>query len=295
MRNLNRIIKHWQLCLIVLALPHLTTSALAGVRASGAKRQQSAVSAQEKTALPPILRLVGFNQHLGEQIPLDDTFTDETGRTVTLGSFFHAEKPVVLILAYYHCPMLCSEVLSGATSAFKKLGFSIGKQFNVLTLSFDPKDTPATASETKQTYIQQYGDAKAAQTWHFLTGDKPHIDALTNAVGFHYAFDPKTGLYAHAAGLVVVTPGGKLAQYFYGVEFSERDLRLAIVQSSTEKIGSVVDEVLLYCCKYDPNTGRYQTIVARLLQIVGAFTILVIGGGLLFFFHLDAKSKTRPV
>ncbi len=280
-------------CLLALAFPVLAIGAVSDVPAntSGTKRPVS--SGNQKSGLPEILRLVGFNQHLGAPIPLDDTFTDESGGTVPLRTFFQDQKPVVLILAYYHCPMLCSEVLSGATTAFKKLGFRIGKQFNVLTVSFDPKDTPESATETKHTYIQQYGDPNAATAWHFLVGDEQHIHSLTDAVGFHYALDPNTGQYAHAAGLVVVTPEGKLAQYFYGVEFSERDLRLAIVQSSAEKIGSVVDEVLLYCCKYDPNTGRYEALIAKVLQIVGVVTIVVIGGGLLFFFRLDAKSRTR--
>lgn len=244
-----------------------------------------------KDGLPPILRRVGFNQRLGEHIPLDDTFTDEHGSPVRLRDYF-GQKPVVLILAYYTCPMLCSEVLSGAASVFKKLGFKIGDQFNVLTVSFDPRDSPQAAADAQRTYLRLYGDPKSSAGWHFLTGKKLQIDALADSVGFHYAFDPKTGQYAHAAGLVVITPDGRLAQYFYGIQFSDRDLRLAIVQSSSEKIGSVVDEILLYCCKYDPNTGRYQALIARTLQIAGAFTILVLGGGLLFFFRLEAKTRT---
>lgn len=278
---------------VVLLLAPALAWCQAPSSASANHSQGPAATVDQKTALPPILQNVGINQHLGSAIPLDDTFTDESGRTVPLQTFFHSKKPVVLILAYYHCPMLCSEVLSGATSAFKKTGFAIGKQFNVLTVSFDPQDTPQIAAQTKQTYMQQYGDPNAAEGWHFLVGTKPHIDALANAVGFHYAFDPKTGLYAHAAGLVVITPAGKLAQYFYGVEFPEHDLRLALVQSSADKIGTLADEILLYCCKYDPNTGRYQAVIARVLQIAGAFTILVIGGGLLWFFRLDAKIKAQ--
>ena len=278
---------------VVLLLAPVLAWCQAPSSATANHSQGPAAAVDQKTALPPILRNVGINQHLGSAIPLDDTFTDETGKTLSLRTFFNSKKPVVLILAYYHCPMLCSEVLSGATSAFKKTGFTIGKQFNVLTVSFDPKDTPQIAAQTKQTYMRQYGDPNAAAGWHFLVGTKPNIDALANAVGFHYAFDPKTGLYAHAAGLVVITPAGKLAQYFYGVEFPEHDLRLALVQSSADKIGTLADEIVLYCCKYDPNTGRYQALVARILQIAGAFTILVVGGGLLWFFRLDAKFKAQ--
>jgi protein SCO1 len=223
-------------------------------------------------------------------MPLDANFTDENGKTVSLRSYF-GRRPVVLILAYYRCPMLCSEVLSGATTAFKTVGFQIWRQFNVLTVSFDPRNTPEIAVAKKQTYIKEYGDPMAATGWHFLTGQKPQIDLLAGAVGFHYSYDPKTGQYAHAAGLVVISPKGKIAQYFYGIEFPSRDLHLAIVQSSAEKIGSLADEIILYCCKYDLGTGRYQAVIARVLQIVGAFTILVVGGGLLVFFRLDRRNK----
>lgn len=241
--------------------------------------------------LPPILRHVGITQQLGSQVPLGATFKDENGRTVTLNSYF-GKRPVVLILAYYRCPMLCSEVLSGAATALKNVGFQIGKQFEVLTVSFDPRDTPDIAAMKKQIYIKNYGDPLAAKGWHFLTGQKDQIDSLANAVGFHYQYDPKTGQYAHAAGLVVLSPKGKVAQYFYGVEFLSRDLHLAIVQSSVEKIGTFADEIVLYCCKYDLGTGRYEAIISRVLQIVGGFTILIVGGGLLLFFRMDRRNRT---
>lgn len=244
----------------------------------------------ERGKLPPILQSVGLNQRLGAQIPLDANFIDENGKTVSLRSYF-GTRPVVLILAYYRCPMLCSEVLSGAATAFKNVGFRIGHQFNVLTVSFNPRETPDLAASTKQRYIQDYGDPRGALGWHFLTGQKTQIDALASAVGFHYSYDQKTGQYAHAAGLVVITPEGKVAQYFYGVEFSDRDLRLALVQSSAEKIGSLVDEVILFCCQYDPGTGRYQAMLARVLQFAGAFTILVVGGGVLVFFRMDRRNR----
>jgi protein SCO1/2 len=187
--------------------------------------------------------------------------------------------------------MLCSEVLSGAVTALKNVGFRIGKQFEVVTVSFDPRDTPEIAAAKKQIYIKQYGDSLAASGWHFLTGQKAQIDSLADAVGFHYHYDPKTGQYAHAAGLMVISPRGKVAQYFYGIEFPSRDLHLALVQSSVEKIGSLADEIVLYCCQYDPNTGRYQAVIARVLQILGAVTILVVGGGLLLFFRMERRNK----
>jgi protein SCO1 len=242
--------------------------------------------------LPNILKGVYFEQRLGNQIPLDATFTDESGNPVVLRSYFE-KKPVVLIMAYYRCPMLCSQVLHGAASAFKQLSFQVGDQFNVLTVSIDPEETPALATTTKRTYIKQYGDPAAAAGWHFLTGKKPQIDALADAVGFHYKYIPQLHQYAHAAGIMVLTPAGKVAQYFYGIEYRPQDLRLALVQGSHEQIGSVVDQILLYCCTYDPGTGRYHALVSRLLEIAGGATILLIGGALLFLFRWDAKRKSH--
>lgn len=242
------------------------------------------------TELPPILKNVRYEQRLDNQVPLNLAFRDESGRAVRLSDYF-GHKPVVLILAYYRCPMLCSQVLAGATHAFTQLPFRIGQQFNVLTVSFDSKETPALAASAKETYLRSYGHPEAADGWHFLTGQQPEIAALTQAVGFHYAWDPQTQQYAHATGIVVLTPRGKVAQYFYGIDYPAQDLRLALVQSSQEKIGSLADEVLLYCCKYDPNTGRYTAIIGRVLQIAGAFTLLILGGVLFLLFHLDKKKR----
>lgn len=240
--------------------------------------------------LPPILKNVRYEQRLDNQVPLNLAFRDESGKAVRLGDYFQ-KKPVVLILAYYRCPMLCSQVLAGATHAFTQLPFRIGQQFEVLTVSFDPRETPTMASSSKETYVRSYGHPEAAAGWHFLTGQQPEIAALTEAVGFHYAWDAQTKQYAHATGIVVLTPSGKVAQYFYGIDYPAQDLRLALVQSSQEKIGSLADEVLLYCCKYDPNTGRYTAIIGRVLQIAGAFTLLILGGVLLLLFHLDKKKR----
>lgn len=242
------------------------------------------------TELPPILKNVRYEQRLDNQVPLNLAFRDENEKAVHLNAYFGG-KPVVLILAYYRCPMLCSQVLAGATHAFTQLPFRIGQQFNVLTVSFDPKETPALARSAKETYLRSYGHPEAADGWHFLTGQQPEIAALTQAVGFHYAWDPQTQQYAHATGIVVLTPRGKVAQYFYGIDYPAQDLRLALVQSSQEKIGSLADEVLLYCCKYDPNTGRYTAIIGRVLQIAGAFTLLILGGVLFLLFHLDKKKR----
>lgn len=275
------------LVMVIMSSSGLGSSAVA--QSIGGLQDASGV-ATRRGELPPILQHVGITQRLGAQVPLGATFKDENGKLVSLGSYF-GKQPVVLILAYYRCPMLCSEVLSGAATALKNVGFKIGRQFEVLTVSFDPRDTPEIAAAKKQTYIKDYGDPLAAAGWHFLTGQKDQIDSLANAVGFHYQYDPKTGQYAHAAGLVVISPKGKVAQYFYGVEFPSRDLHLAVVQSSSEKIGSFADEIVLYCCKYDLGTGRYEAVIARVLQIVGAFTILIVGGGLLLFFRMDRRNR----
>jgi protein SCO1 len=249
----------------------------------------------KSTVLPPILKGINYEQRLGSQIPLDATFQDENGKTVQLASYF-GKKPVVLILAYYRCPMLCTLVMDGAAKAFKQLSFDLGDQFDALTVSFDPRDTPADSKREQAKYIQVYGHPDAVGAWHFLTGQKEQIDRLTDAVGFHYAYDPRTGQYVHTAGIVVITPAGKVAQYFYGVTFDPQFLRLALVQSSKEKIGSIVDQILLYCCTYNPDTGRYQATIARVLQIAGALTILLLAGGL-FILHRATKGKgggTQP-
>jgi len=250
--------------------------------------QQSVGTVTNSGALPAILKGVNFEQHLGSQVPLGATFKDEAGKTVSIGSYF-GKKPVVLILAYYRCPMLCSEVLSGVTSSLKKLNFKVGDQFSVVTLSFDPTETPALAAQTKQIYIKQYGDPAAGASWHFLTGAKSQIDRVTDAVGFHYKYFPQTKQYAHAAGIVVLTPTGKVGQYFYGIRYPERDLRLALVQSSQEKIGSPVDQLLLFCCTYDPDTGRYHALIGRVLQVVGGVTILLIGTAILLLYRSESK------
>lgn len=240
--------------------------------------------------LPPILKNVRYEQKLDSQVPLSLAFRDESGRPVRLSDYF-GRKPLVLILAYYRCPMLCSQVLAGATHAFRQLPFRIGQQFNVLTVSFDPRETPELAAASKQTYIASYGQPQAAGDWHFLTGREPEITALTQAVGFHYAWDAQTQQYAHATGIVVLTPSGKVAQYFYGIDYPVQDLRLALVQSSQERIGSLADEVLLYCSHYDPNSGRYTAVIGRVLQIAGAFTLLILGGVLFMLFYLDRKKR----
>lgn len=260
---------------------------------SAAAAQMGPPQAQLATPPPALLNDVAIEQNLNAQVPLDLAFKDENGRNVRLADYF-GQKPVVLALVYYDCPMLCTEVLNGMATSFRLLKFDVGKEFNVVTVSFDPKETPQLAAAKKKTYLQRYDRAGAENGWHFLTGQEPSIKALTNAVGFHYQWDPQTQQYAHATAIMVLTPQGKLAQYFYGVEYSPRDLRLGLIQASQNKIGTLVDQVLLYCYHYDPRSGKYGAIVSRIISIAGAITVVVLGGFLILMFRLEPKAvKTR--
>jgi protein SCO1 len=225
---------------------------------------------------PPGLQSVGIEQHLDDQIPPNLTFRDETGKAVRLGDYF-GKRPMILNLVYYQCPMLCGEVLSGLESALRVLKFDVGREFDVLTVSFDPRETSEMASAKKAEYLKRYRRSGAAAAgWHFLTGPQESIDALSKAAGFQYQYDARTGQFAHATAIMVLTPEGKIAQYYYGVEYAPKDLRLGLIQASENKIGSVVDQVLLYCYHYDPATGKYGAIISRVLQLSAAATILVL-------------------
>jgi protein SCO1 len=241
---------------------------------------------------PPGLKNVGIEQHLNEQIPPGLTFRDETGKAVRLGDYF-GKKPMVLNLVYYQCPMLCGEVLSGLESALRVLKFDVGKEFDVLTVSFDPKETPEIASEKKAEYLKRYGRPGAAAGWHFLTGPPASIDALTKAAGFQYQYDPKSGQFAHATAIMVLTPEGKIAQYYYGIEYAPKDLRLGLIQASENKIGTVVDQVLLYCYHYDPDTGKYGAIISRVLQLAAGATVLILGTFLVVMFRTGPANVIR--
>ena len=249
--------------------------ALPGVTASGQGMTQGIMSPPANVR-PPALKSVGIEQHLDEQIPANLTFRDETGKAVQLGDYF-GRRPMILNLVYYQCPMLCSEVLAGLEGAMRALKFDVGKEFDVLTVSFDPRETPEMAAAKKADSLKRYGRAGAADGWHFLTGQQSSIDALTKAAGFQYEYDPKIGQFAHATAILVLTPQGKIAQYYYGVEYSPKDLRLGLVQASQGKIGTAVDQVLLYCYHYDPQTGRYGAIVSRILRLAALATMLVLG------------------
>lgn len=219
-----------------------------------------------------LLENVGIEQRLGEQIPLDLVFRDESGSAVRLGEYF-GKKPVILTLVYYNCPMLCNQVLNGLTSALDVVSFDIGKEFDVVTVSFDPRETPQVAGSKKETYLQWYKRSGAAEGWHFLTGDRASIEKLTDAVGFHYKFDQSTDQFIHASGIMIATPEGKLARYFYGIEYAPKDLRLGLIEASDNRIGNPVDRILLYCYHYDPAAGKYGVVAMNLLRIAGIATI----------------------
>ena len=241
---------------------------------------------------PDILRNVGFDQRLGAQVPLDLAFRDETGSPVKLGDYL-GDKPVLLVPAYYECPMLCTIVLNGVTSALRALPFDVGKEFRVVTFSFNPHETSVLAVAKKATYIEDYRRPGAAAGWHFLTGDEPSIAALTQAIGFRYAWDEASKQYAHASGIVVLTPGGRISHYFFGVEFSPRDLRLALVEASGERIGSLVDQLLLFCFHYDPATGRYSRVALNAVRAGGVLTLAALVGFVVLMLRRDAIRARR--
>lgn len=225
---------------------------------------------------PPGLKNVGVQQNLNQSLPLDLTFTDDLGRTVRLGDYF-GKKPVVLSLVYFNCPMLCGEVLSGLEHSLRMMKFDVGKEFDVITVSFDPKDTPEMAAKKKAGFIKRYKREGAEQGWHFLVGKQDAIDALTKAGGFQYEYDEKTKQFAHATAIMIATPDGKIAQYYYGVEYPPKDLRLGLVEAGKGKIGNVVDQLLLYCYHYDPEQGKYSATILRLLRLAGIATMLSLG------------------
>jgi protein SCO1/2 len=262
--------------------PLIPTAVAQGLRAS---QQQPGV----QESIPDALKNVGFDQRLGEQVPLDLAFTDEAGNTVTLGDYF-GKRPVILSLVYYECPMLCTLVLNGLAGALKGVPFEMGESYDVLTVSFDPDDTPRLASAKKAKYLDSFGFEDRGDAWHFLVGDQEPIRALTEAVGFRYAYDEETDQFAHASGIMVLTPEGKVSRYFFGVEYSPRDLRLGLVEASENQIGSVVDQVLLYCFQYNPASGTYAATALGLVRVAGIVTVIAL---LLFMIRSVRRDRRR--
>jgi len=250
-------------------------------------------AAQELTQ-PAALRNVGIDQHLDAQVPLDLTFRDETGASVRLGDYF-GTKPVILTLVYYECPMLCTVILNGLVGALRALKFTIGDQFDMVTVSFNPTETPALAAAKKDNYLQRYGRPGAADGWHFLTGDEPAIRQLADTVGFRYTYVPERKEYAHAAGITVLTPAGKIARYFFGVEFAPRDLRLALVEASQNKIGTPIDQLLLYCFHYDPVTGSYAAAAMNIVRLGGGVTVIALAAFLLAMRRRERRRAAEAV
>ena len=270
----------------VLPLALLSVSAFAQIN--------SGVMSPPANTRPPRLQNVGIEQHLDAQIPPDLTFRDDTGKTVKLGDYF-GRKPLILNLVYYNCTMLCGEALAGLASAMRLVKFDVGNEFEVITVSFDPRETPEMAATKKVDYVKRYGRANAAAGWHFLTGQQESINALTKIVGFQYQYDEKSNQYAHATAIMVLTPQGRISRYFYGVDFPPKDLRMGLVEASQGKIGNAVDAVLLYCYHYDPETGKYGAIVANILRLAAAATILLLGGLIFILWRLDRAATQRAL
>jgi protein SCO1/2 len=236
-----------------------------------------------------VLKKVNIEQRLNSQIPLDLKFRDEAGREVRLGDYFHEGKPVVITLVYYECPMLCNQVLNGAVGTFQAMSFTPGREFEVVTVSFDEREGPELAAKKKDTYLKRYRREGAEAGWHFLTGDKAAIDALAQSVGFHYVWDEQSQQFAHASALMVATPEGRLSHYFYGIEYSPKDLRLALVEASEGKIGSPVDSLILYCYHYDPASGKFAPVMG-VLRGAGVLTVF---GLVALLLYLRRKTRQR--
>jgi protein SCO1 len=286
MRSGRTIRGGWQaavLCCVLLSVPVFAQVSSYGDKQTGENSGDQ---------LPTVLQKVGVAQHLNQQLPLDAAFVDESGKPVKLGDYF-GKHPALLSLVYYTCPMLCSEELDGITSSLEMVKLTPGKDFDVVVISIDPSDTPEQAAKSKDLYVKRYGRPETVAGWHFLTGQRPAIDAVTNAVGFGYVRVPgpdgKLSQFAHASSIEIVTPEGKLAQYYLGVEYSPKDMLLGLIDASGNKIGSPVANILTYCYHYDPQTNRHSLIVARVVQFGGMITVAGLGGFMFLMFRRDVK------
>ena len=248
-------------------------------------------AASEPNGLPPMLQDVGIDQKLGDQLPLDTEFKDENGNIVKLGSFFNSGRPVVLALVYYECPMLCNQVLNGLSGSLKGINFNAGKEFDVVAISFDARenDKPDLAKNKKASYMERYGRPGSENGWHFLTGTQASIDSVTKAAGFNYRWDEKSNQFAHAGGIMVVTPGGKMSHYLYGIDYAPKDLKFAVIEASENKVGDPADKLLLYCYHYDPSTGKYGLAILNVMRLGGIFTLICMGAMALVFWRRGKK------
>jgi len=247
-------------------------------------------SRAQQLTTPVILQRVSIAQNLNTQISPEILFRDETGKSVRLGDFFGG-KPIILSLVYFDCPALCTEVLNAELHTMRAMSIELGKDYQAVTVSFEPKDTPALAKAKRDIYAGQLGLPHGAENWHFLTGEQPSIDALTQAVGFHYAYDSANRQYAHAAAIMVLTPGGRISRYYYGVQFSARDVRLGLVEASAGKIGTITDHAMLFCYQYDPETGKYGLVVMNIVRGAGGLTVLALGIFMFVMFRRDRRNQ----
>jgi len=248
-----------------------------------------AVTAPARAESPPTgtLKQVAFDQNLDAQLPLDAAFRDEAGRPVRLGDYFVGKKPVILTLVYFRCPLLCGLELQGLARSLKPLTMDVGRQFEIVTISIDPEETPELAAAKKSAYIKRYGRPDAGRGWHFLTGKQDAIGRVARAAGFRYVYDPKSKLFTHASGLVVATPAGKISRYLYGIEYSPRDLQFALMESSAERIGSPVAQVLMFCYDYNAATGKYTIAIVKLVRVLGTATALALAAFMVVMFRRD--------
>ncbi|HLA11108.1 MAG TPA: SCO family protein [Pyrinomonadaceae bacterium] len=279
------------LVFVVATFASMAQAQMGGPRSGSPMYSSRPYSPSAPKGLPAALKDVGIDQKLNEQLPLDLVLHDETGRQVMLGDYF-GKKPVVLSLVYYDCPMLCNQVLNGMITSFRVLAFKPGEEFEVVTVSFDSKENAAQAAAKKKTYIGYLPEAKRASAtvgWHFLTGDEENIRKLTEAIGFRFSFDEATNQFAHGSAIYVATPQGKLARYFYGIEYAPRDLRLGLIEAAENKIGTPMDQLLLYCYHYDPTTGKYGAAVINLIRAGGVLTLLGIAGLFIFMRRRNAS------
>ncbi|GAC1401161.1 MAG: SCO family protein [Pyrinomonadaceae bacterium] len=294
--------KRRALCLMSIgALLFLIVMTANAQRSGGGLYSRPPDATQQPTNITPeTLKDIGIDQRLNEQLPLDAVFHDEEHKAIKLGDFFGQGKPVIVALVYYECPMLCNQVLNGLLNGLKEVPFNVGEEYNVVVVSFDPREdkNPDLPQAKKKTYLHYYLQDgtrpadKAKDGWHFLTGEQKEIEKLANAVGFHYKYDPVSEQYAHASGIMIATPAGKLARYYYGIQYVPKDLRLGIVEASQNKIASPVDKILLYCFHYDPTTGKYGAVIMNIVKIGGVLTIIGLAA-LIIGLSIGAKSVRK--
>ena len=247
-----------------------------------------ATEIQAQESLGGIVQQVRFDQNLGVKVPAELGFRDEQGRSVTLGDYF-GKRPMILTLVYFECPMLCTQELNSLTRSLRPLSINIGEDFDILTVSISPTETPELASKKKSNYLERYGRPGAERGWHFLTGDEASIRRLADLAGFHYVFNPRTKLYAHAAGLVVLAPDGTITRYFSGLDYPSKDLQLSLAEAGRGRVGSPIARMILLCYDYDPATGKYNLAVMRTVRVLGVATVLVLAGSLYMMSRRDRR------